>query len=244
VVCPRFWQALNKYQKLAQIGSFWYFMFMQTVTEKLIQANLSERIITASQLDRILGGSPQRRYGLVNRALKAGELLRLKRGLYVMQNQYRKTSLHPFAAAQALSPGSYVSLESALGFYGWIPEAVFSITSVIPERKTKTYETPYVGHFTFHPLAIRKNCFLELVSREQVNDQTFLLASPLRALIDLVCFRKISWEGIDWLTEGMRIELELLASIRSEDIRTLQSVYQHKRVQVFLQHLKEELRLD
>ncbi|MFH2124036.1 MAG: type IV toxin-antitoxin system AbiEi family antitoxin domain-containing protein [Pseudomonadota bacterium] len=217
---------------------------MQTITEKLMYTELADRIITASQLDRLLGGSEQRRYGQVNRALKAGELLRLKRGLYVLPDQFRKVPLHPFAVAQALVPGSYVSFESALSFHGWIPEGVFTTTSVAPGRKTKTYEAAAGRLFTFHPLAVDKSCFLELVAREQVDAQTILLANPLRALMDLVCFRKVSWNGIEWLTEGLRIDPDFLASIKREDVRALAPVYLHKRVNVFLSSLKEELQLD
>jgi predicted transcriptional regulator of viral defense system len=220
------------------------FLIMQTITEKLIHTELADRIITASQLDRLLGGSEQRRYGQVNRALKAQELLRLKRGLYVLPDRFRKAPLHPFAVAQALVPGSYVSFESALSFHGWIPEGVFTTTSVAPGRKTKTYEPTAGWLFTFHPLAIDKNCFLELVAREQIDGQTILLANPLRALMDLVCFRKVPWNGIAWLTEGLRIDPDFLSSISREDMRALGPLYLHNRVKAFLSCLKEELKLD
>lgn len=45
---------------------------------------------------------PQRRYGLVNRALKAGELIRLTRGSYLLADRYRDYSGHSFALAQAI----------------------------------------------------------------------------------------------------------------------------------------------
>jgi hypothetical protein len=35
----------------------------------------------------------------------------------------RKNDVHPFAVAQALLPGSYVSFETALAFHGWIPHS-------------------------------------------------------------------------------------------------------------------------
>jgi hypothetical protein len=43
----------------------------------------------------------------------------------------------------------------------------------------------------FHPLAIAPGYFLELVARQQDQQQTMFVAKPLRALMDLVCLRKI-----------------------------------------------------
>ena len=56
----------------------------------------------------------QRRYHLVHRAIKAGELLRLRRGSYLLAESFRDYPIHPFALAQAFVPGSYVSYETAL----------------------------------------------------------------------------------------------------------------------------------
>jgi len=47
---------------------------MNPVIEKIHQANQTNRVITESQLSRLLNGTPQRRYNLVNRALQAETL--------------------------------------------------------------------------------------------------------------------------------------------------------------------------
>ena len=83
-----------------------YFTAMKVVTEIIIKQGLANRFIKASQLEQLIDGSPKRRYGLVNRALKSGELLRLQRGLYILADQFRSAPCHPFALAQALAPGS------------------------------------------------------------------------------------------------------------------------------------------
>lgn len=98
---------------------------MQTLAQKLIEQGLENRVLTEKQLARVLKGSRQRRYGLVNRALKAGELHRLSRGRYLLADRFRDYPGHPFALAQALVPGSYVSFETAFAHHGWIPEAVW-----------------------------------------------------------------------------------------------------------------------
>lgn len=215
---------------------------MQTLTNMIVAQGLTNRFIKTSQMDRLIAGSAQRRYGLVNRALKTGELIRLQRGLYVLNQRYRDYRYHPFALAQFLVPGSYISFETALAYHGWIPEAVFTTASVVPGRKSKYYEYYEAGHFSFHPLAIQRGAFLELVNRYQIDGQTMLVAKPCRALMDLICLRKLAWQGMDWFSEGLRIDTELLSTMTKDDIQTLSRVYTHQRVKTFLALFNKELR--
>jgi len=214
---------------------------MQTLTQEIIDKGLANRVLSETQLARFLAGTPQRRHHLVNRAMKAGELVRLQRGLYLLNNKFRSQPPHPFAVAQAFVPGSYVSFETALAHHGWIPEAVHTTASVTPGRKSSDYEHALLGSFSFRPLAIQPGHFLELVTRHQSQQQTMLVAKPLRALMDLVCLRKVEWQGLDWLTNGLRIDHEYLRSITSPDIRTLELVYTQKRVKAYLRSLAESL---
>ena len=214
---------------------------MQTLTQQLLDQGLENRVLTEKQLARILRGSPQRRYGLVNRALKAGELLRLTRGSYLLADRFRDYPGHPFALAQAYVQGSYVSFETALAHHGWIPEAVYTTACVTPGRKTLVYESREFGRFSFHPLALHPRGFLELVQRVQIIQQTMLVAEPLRALMDLVCLRKTEWQGLRWLTQGLRIDGEFLRSIAHSDIDTLMQVYKQRRVETFLASLARAL---
>ena len=110
-----------------------------------------------------------------------------------------------------------------------------------PGRKTLAYETQDFGRFSFHPLAIHAGGFLELVQREQIVQQTMLVAKPFRALMDLVCLRKTEWQGMAYLTEGLRIDEEHLYSITHGDIDTLILVYKQKRVKLFLESLAATL---
>lgn len=217
---------------------------MQSLTKLIINANLADRVLTEHQLARLVDGSDQRRYNLVNRAINKGELIRVRRGLYVLAAKYRDSACHPFALAQMLVPGSYVSMESALAFHGWIPEAVYTTTSILPGRKSKEYSQEVFGLFTFSPLATHKGYFLELVERIQIDKQSMLLASPIRALMDLVCFKKVEWQGLAWIEQGMRVDNEVWDGVSSADLHSLKYVYKHKRVQVFLNELATILGLD
>lgn len=211
---------------------------MSSLTQQITAAGLADHILSERQLGNLLGGGDARRYGLVNRALKDGSLLRVKRGTYVLGRRYRSDTIHPFAVAQGLVPGSYVSFESALAHHGWIPEAVFMTASVSPGRKTLSFETQDFGSFSFHPLAIADYQFLTGVGRVQMGKLAAFVAQPLRALLDLVALRKEQWAGIEWLTHGMRIDEDILLGLRRKDFAKLRSVYKHKAVNTFFAALE------
>lgn len=217
---------------------------MQTLTQQLVSAGLGNRVLTEAQLARIVTGTRQRRYHLVNRATRAGEIHRLRRGLYVLDAKLRDNAVHPFALAQALAPGSYVSLETALAHHGWIPETVHVTASIAPGRKSLEVQHAVYGSFSFHPLAIQKGYFLELVERLQHDRQSMFVARPIRALLDLVCLRKIEWQGPGWMIEGLRIDPDNLRSVTAADIGSLRPVYKQKRANAFLKALAKELALD
>ena len=212
---------------------------MTALVKEISKAGLAGRILAERQLAELVGGSAARRYGLVNRALKEGALIRVKRGTYVLAPEYRTEPVHPFAVAQSLHPGSYVSFETALAYHGWIPESVFTTACVSPGRKSLQYETDSFGRFSFHPLAIHPYQLLASVDRLSVGKLTALVAQPLRAILDLVAQRKQPWQGIEWLTSGLRIDEAQLSSLTRSDFAVLKPVYKHKSVNAFLAELEE-----
>lgn len=211
---------------------------MSGLSSILQASRLADRVFDERQLSEVIGGSEARRYALVNRAIKDGSLIRLKRGNYLLGSPYCSQMADPYAIAQALLPGSYVSFETALAYHGWIPEAVHTIASVTPSRKSVSYETPGMGRFTYHPIAIHEFQFLVGVERQKFGTLTAFVASPLRALLDLVALRKQQWTDLNWLTVGMRVDEEHLLTIKRKEFVALKSVYKHKMVNAFLRSLE------
>src|SRR5215213_3206383 len=83
----------------------------------------------------------------LSRWVKAGRLYQLRRGLYALAPPFQKVHPHPFLVANRLVPGSYVSLQSALGYYSLIPESVPVSTSVTVGRPAR-WDTP-LGTYDF-----------------------------------------------------------------------------------------------
>lgn len=163
--------------------------------------------------------------------------MKVRRGLYVLSDNYRKNPAHPFVLAQQLMPGSYVSGESALSYHGWIPEAVRTVLSMTATGKSVSYEHDTLGKFEFRRMTVKPGYFLQSVSRNTFQDQVALIAEPMRALIDLVYLRKLPWQGLGYLLDGLRIDEQVINGLPSSDISKLLDVYKGKREKEFIEEL-------
>jgi predicted nucleotidyltransferase component of viral defense system/predicted transcriptional regulator of viral defense system len=227
---------------LSKIGSFLHKIkkSMLASTEKLIDGGFGERVFTEKDLARFFGGTPARRYGLVNKALTKGELIRIRRGVYILSEKYRTVKFSRFFVANQTVSGSYISFESALSYHGWIPERVAVVASGIYRGRSRRFETP-LGEFQYVFLPFKEFTFFNGVSRQIINGKAFFMANPLRALADYMSDRKLEFTGIDFLLEGLRIEEESLNTLTKNDFKAVQPVFRAKRVQLFLQRLQKEI---
>ena len=117
---------------------------------------------------------------------------------------------------------------------------MFETASIVPGRKSFATCHPRYGRFTFAPLAAHHCQFLRSVQRMALEDrQTALIASPLRALMDLVALRRCQWQGLAWLSEGLRVEAKTLAGLSRQDFEALSVVYRHKAANAFLAKLQD-----
>src|SRR5437879_3699730 len=137
---------------------------MTTLKDKIIEANFADYILTDVDLNSFLDGTVAARYGMVNKAIKKGELIKIRRGLYLLSDKYRHKKLSKFFLASRIVPHSYISLESALSYYGWIPERVTTVTSMLALGRTKKFITPF-GEFLFYQLPVNEYEFLTSVTR-------------------------------------------------------------------------------
>ena len=81
----------------------------------------------------------------IKRMVDNGEIVRLKKGLYILSSEYRQSPVNQMIIANLLDGPGYVSSDSALSYYGMIPETVKTVTSVSLKR-SKLYKTP-IGDF-------------------------------------------------------------------------------------------------
>jgi predicted transcriptional regulator of viral defense system len=117
----------------------------------------------------------------LSRWVNSGRIYQLRRGLYSIAPPYQKIKPHPFLVANRMQKASYVSLQSALSYFGLIPEVVNVTTSVSTGRPEKL-ETP-LGFFEFRHL---KTDFLFGYRMTNLGEQSALVAIPEKALLDLI----------------------------------------------------------
>lgn len=184
------------------------------------------------------GSSEGARALLVHRSCRAGEIQRLKPGLFVLAPPFRKSEAHPCILAAALHAPSHISLESALAYHGLIPEAVYQVISVTVSR-SRDFHTP-MGVFSFRRVpADMPRAGVEAIAVAR-NAWAFI-ASPLRAIADAVYLKKaITWkrDGLGYLTDSLRIEEDDLRSLSFDRMDEILESLHSLRVKTFLKRLK------
>lgn len=210
---------------------------MNKLTEQVF-GSLPYDYFTNQDVAILFPGSDDRRYGLVKRAIASGEIIHIRRGFYCLARKYQKKGMNLYVLAQHISGPSYVSLESALSWHGWIPEAVHSITNA-SFKKSKEFNTP-LGLFSYNRIP-QKTFYSEVKRISDESGNTFLMASPLKALADYVYLQRKDWTGIGPVVGSLRVETEELEQVSRDAIEDLICNYSNSRVKRFLEGLSKDL---
>jgi len=243
---------------------------MQRLTEIALEKAVSG-IFTRPEMACWVGGSPDRQFGLLKRAVNAGQVVRIHRGLYCLAPKYLRQKVDPLVLAQRIYGPSYISLETALSYHGWIPEAVYTITSTSLDR-SREFSTP-LGHFSFTRIP-QETFYTEVIRVEKYGSGnaggtgygggsgsgsgfadgsglsgpglhvggSFLLASPLKALADYVHAHKRDWTSARPVVGSLRVDEGVLASVEAETFSRLLANYSSLRVRRFLKGLRKDLK--
>ena len=175
----------------------------------------------------------------ISRAMSSGDVIHIRRGLYCLSRELSPVLPNPYVIANLVHGPSYVSMESALEYHGLIPEAVQIVFSVTNDR-AKMLSTP-VG--TFKYLHVRQFPLMAGVERhEDDSSGVFFVATPLKALCDIVAVRRLDWTSLKPFIDSYRLDEEVAGKIGKRDISNLLEVYNSNRVRAFLEGLRREKR--
>ena len=150
-----------------------------------------------------------------------GKLIRLKRGMYVVSPDTHKRLLSVELIANHMYGPSYVSMESALHYYGLIPEHVH-ITRSMTINRSKKFENS-IGNFEY--ITVEGKYYPLGITQQTVeNNYTFLIASPEKALCDMITttrrLRIQSEKALKiYLEDDLRFEMSALENMDSAIIR-------------------------
>ncbi len=123
----------------------------------------------------------------LTRWVRQGLLIRLRNGYYTFP-EYRGDRDFAFYLANRIYRPSYISLHTALAFYGLIPESIIHITS-ITTLKTAAFTNSF-GTYTYN--SVKPELMFGYESRFTSHDSrvtshaSLLLATPAKALADLL----------------------------------------------------------
>ena len=168
---------------------------------------------------------------------KLGKIVRLKRGLYETDK-----TIEPILLSNRIVSPSYVSFETALSYYGLIPEKVYTITGAsFNKQKTKLFKN-YFGTFVYND--IPKNVYSDSILLDTSKKYGFLIASKEKAILDMLYKAKTvkSTKEIEALLfDDLRIDEIDFNKLDFSLIRTIGNKYYDKNISLFLQFIKENV---
>ena len=119
-----------------------------------------------------------------------------------------------------------LKMESALGYYGLIPERVVTVRSTTTGRSNK-FENSIA---TFQYVSVKENYYSIGITQRMVDDKyAFLIASPEKALCDLIVttphlnFQSVKAAGA-YLEDDLRLDMQALAAMDKEIIKQCAAV--------------------
>lgn len=162
----------------------------------------------------------------VSEWVKKGYLEQLKRGIYTLSNDERPVHFSIYFLANYLYRPSYISLESALSYYGIIPERVKTITS-ITSKKTQFFHNRF-GEFKYHH--IKPEWFSNFIELKDEYGQSFYMASKERALIDFFYFKIKKIEMINEDIFELSYRFQNLADLDIKKLKAISLQLNNKKV--------------
>ena len=206
-----------------------------------IRAKIDQEIFNHTQVLEVLKNYSKPR-DVISSLLKRGDIIRVKKGLYVFGKFWQRNQVDPVLLANLIYGPSVVSLEYVLSNSGLIPESVTTITSVTTGR-SRTFDTP-IGRYSYMQLNKKRFSFgIELYKTEAGN---YLAAAPLKALTDKIwldgSFQPTSPSSFaEYLFDDLRIDASRLKEyITIENIEKIDKTYSARKITWFVKFIKRE----
>ena len=184
-------------------------MIFNNDMERVLQ-NIGNIPITTTTLQNILPKHLSFN-AYISRLEKTGELVRLKKGLYVVSKQISHQDYNTYLIANRLYGPSYISFYTALQYHGLIDDLVQTIQSTTIKRSTN-FINP-IGYFTFTSVDIAY--FSIGIQQILSNGTSYLIATKEKALCDLLtCTSNLNFryqkELREYLTYDLRFDMDRL----------------------------------
>lgn len=132
-------------------------------------------------IDQVYAWQPDFDRNNLSRWTKKGLLIRLRQGYFTFPEYKDKRDFAYYFANRIYRP-SYISLHTALAFYGMIPETVVQITSVT-SLKTASFKNDF-GEYIYK--SVNERLIFGYDLKPMDGERTLQFAKPEKALLDLL----------------------------------------------------------
>ena len=173
-------------------------------------------------------------YNKISLEEKNNKLIKIKRGLYETNKDANSLTI----ANILLSP-SYISFETALAYYGMIPERVYAIKSASFKKNKKKEYKNHFGLFLYQD--INSNAYPYDINEIEIDGTKVLIASREKALLDMLSVispRNNKKELLDLLFDDLRIDEVLFDELDKDKIIKLCELYSSKTLKILKKYLE------
>lgn len=160
-------------------------------------------------------------------------IIKIRRGLYETN-----ANANPFTLANIILSPSYISFETALSYYGMIPERVYAIKSATFMKNKKKEFSNHFGLFLY--CDINKKAYPYDICHIEIDNTIVSIASREKALLDMISVlspRKNIKELEALLFDDLRINEEIFDELDKYKMIRLCDFYYDKSVKLMKKYL-------
>ena len=171
----------------------------------------------------------------ISSEIRKNNLIKLKRGLYETNKD-----ADPFTIANVLLSPSYISFETALAYYGMIPERVYTIKSASFKKNKKKEYKNHFGLFLYQD--INSNAYPYDINEIEIDGVRIMIASREKALLDLLSVispRNSKKELLELLFDDLRIDEVIFDELDKNKMIELCDLYSSKTLNIFKKYLED-----
>jgi len=140
---------------------------------------LKQLYFTYQDLADQLQISPESAMVSCSRYVRSGDLTRLKRNNYILSETWERLSREEYyVLANMLQVPSYISLTSALIYYGYTTQIHRDFIESVAIKRTREF---HIKEITFNFSRIKKDYYSDFIRKDD-----FFIATPEKALVDAV----------------------------------------------------------
>lgn len=175
-------------------------------------------------------------YNKIKNEETKNHLIKIKRGLYETN-----VNANPLTLANSILSPSYISFETALSYYGMIPERVYAIKSATFMKNKKKEFSNSFGLFLYFD--VNKNAYPYDICQVEIDNTNVYIASREKALLDMISIispRNNIKELEDLIFNDLRIDETIFDQLDFSKMIKLCDLYCSKSIKLLKKYLGEK----